>query len=764
MAIYEIVDALIDVATSAQEELEKKEKQASNAKEKKNKKQEADLVTECEELQEKIEKINETIDGIIESVFAHRYKDTCADIRALSIVSLGGWIDAYSSHFLNDNYLKYLGWTLSDKDPGVRESTIRAITHLYENDEWHGPLVKFTKKFVSRFAEMASDVSISVADEAIKMMTILFKASILKDQEESDKMIEDICSLVFDKNASVRYFAAKFLFLNMSKATAGKKQAKKKSKADIKWDDLLEFIRPQSADMPAVPSLIVDALWNHSETVKDIKAITAQLLDKADELEEEDSLNLVRILNASVKKQTGKLESITSAEDNVKVPKGKRKDKKEEESAVDAMSAHLATSLPELITKYQAEKDKVEELLEIPQYMNLKVYAENNIEDKFTVLLKLIKDMIWRHSDASVFRACASTFKYLLSQDYAQKSSAKTMFDEIIRDMISRLRNAITAVQDEESSQKVAAQIGLQRIEKFIEMHEVRLPELPKTLLEILQKHDAIDLSVQSLKSIVFILQLHISWRLNALLNAESPADTDVESLKLLRNEFISTCCKILESEEMDLAKTCFFALCDQFVLFSPLSLSATLKKLVVLFFPEEIEKLYTFFEKALDIKTDDEKESEEEHVPLVTAIAKALLYSEYETAAKIAPRVLARFVSHEKGVTEAIKTLFGKLRHDHSAIAWNFEYDTLKMVFESYMEDTTNENLEKYSDLAARFAKSHFPGKENNIASVLRTAIDWTFENVEKRFKFLQCMGKYASRCDKQSASEMYGFFSNKH
>lgn len=45
----------------------------------------------------------------------HRYRDIDPDIRMSCIQSLGAWIVSYPSLFLQDLYLKYLGWTLNDK-------------------------------------------------------------------------------------------------------------------------------------------------------------------------------------------------------------------------------------------------------------------------------------------------------------------------------------------------------------------------------------------------------------------------------------------------------------------------------------------------------------------------------------------------------------------------------------------------------------------------------------------------------------------------
>lgn len=48
-------------------------------------------------------------------LFVHRYRDIDPEVRMSCIQSLGVWILLYPSLFLQDLYLKYLGWTLNDK-------------------------------------------------------------------------------------------------------------------------------------------------------------------------------------------------------------------------------------------------------------------------------------------------------------------------------------------------------------------------------------------------------------------------------------------------------------------------------------------------------------------------------------------------------------------------------------------------------------------------------------------------------------------------
>lgn len=53
--------------------------------------------------------------------------DAIAEIRAITIEEIGMWMKLYSDAFLNDSYLKYVGWTMHDK---VRESVCALVSKV----------------------------------------------------------------------------------------------------------------------------------------------------------------------------------------------------------------------------------------------------------------------------------------------------------------------------------------------------------------------------------------------------------------------------------------------------------------------------------------------------------------------------------------------------------------------------------------------------------------------------------------------------------
>lgn len=133
--------------------------------EKKNTQKHTQLSKKRDTLNEKLVKIEEEMIGsLFTNVFAHRYRDTFPDIRSACVEELGIWISRYPQLFLDESYLKYLGWTLNDRVPEVRASAVKVLsTHLYKDAEHVEQLENFTKRFRDRILEIATrDVDIEV--------------------------------------------------------------------------------------------------------------------------------------------------------------------------------------------------------------------------------------------------------------------------------------------------------------------------------------------------------------------------------------------------------------------------------------------------------------------------------------------------------------------------------------------------------------------------------------------------------------------------
>lgn len=109
------------------------------------------------------------------------FRDAIAEIRAICIEEIGVWMKLYSDAFLNDSYLKYVGWTLHDRvsartpavpfllspfksNPSFQQGEVRlkclkALQNLYTNRELFPKLELFTNRFkVTRAGQNGSPI------------------------------------------------------------------------------------------------------------------------------------------------------------------------------------------------------------------------------------------------------------------------------------------------------------------------------------------------------------------------------------------------------------------------------------------------------------------------------------------------------------------------------------------------------------------------------------------------------------------------------
>lgn len=64
---------------------------------------------------QKATKLELMVQKLFDKIFAVRYRDVCETVRAVTTEGISQWCILLPSLYLNDNYLKYLAWSLSDK-------------------------------------------------------------------------------------------------------------------------------------------------------------------------------------------------------------------------------------------------------------------------------------------------------------------------------------------------------------------------------------------------------------------------------------------------------------------------------------------------------------------------------------------------------------------------------------------------------------------------------------------------------------------------
>ena len=136
------------------------------------------------------------------------YRDTLPEIRSICMAEIGLWMKKFHQNFLDDTYLKYIGWTLHDKVGDVRLKCLQALQPLYSSEELKGKLELFTSKFKDRIVAMTLDKEYDVAVQAVKLVI-----QILKYHRDilTDKDCEHVYELVYSSHRAVAQASGEFL-------------------------------------------------------------------------------------------------------------------------------------------------------------------------------------------------------------------------------------------------------------------------------------------------------------------------------------------------------------------------------------------------------------------------------------------------------------------------------------------------------------------------------------------------------------------------
>lgn len=174
LAAMKLMTALVDVALQVSANIENASRQYE-AERLKTRGKCTGLMSKGTELEENMDEIKNMLTYMFKSVFVHRYRDTLPEIRGICMTEIGVWMIKFSRNFLDDSYLKYIGWTLHDKVGDVRLRCLQALRPLYGSEEFKAKLELFTSKFKDRIVAMTLDKEFEVAVHAVRLVISILK-------------------------------------------------------------------------------------------------------------------------------------------------------------------------------------------------------------------------------------------------------------------------------------------------------------------------------------------------------------------------------------------------------------------------------------------------------------------------------------------------------------------------------------------------------------------------------------------------------------
>ncbi|OWZ13407.1 hypothetical protein PHMEG_00013273 [Phytophthora megakarya] len=392
----------------------------------------------------RLQQIWKLVNSVFTGVVVHRYRDVMPEIRVVTMQCLGHWITTLPDRFLKDNFLKYLGWLLSDKSASVRIEVVEILCELYGNESFKQRMELFTSRFLSRYLELCTDVDVGVVEECIHLLIAVDKLSLIS----ADIGLQPVEKLVFDaEHEDIRKAAAEFVCLQYDAFGVAVSKTKdtqlKKEQLNTQAIALVEFAEEyiQNHGIPedAVETL-VDAFWGLDDclVLQDWRSMTDLLLaDKsAPDLSNEQQTILLRLLVASVSKLVGSTSNRGAS----------AAAKRESERLREEVTVAYCKDIPRLFQLYQADSDKLALLLQLIPMLTLKSEVIGHHSGLIKELLEKLKHAYLLHSGEELLTSLTLSIAHLVQTEHASlKREAEIIVHELVQDVIDKINHLLEA-------------------------------------------------------------------------------------------------------------------------------------------------------------------------------------------------------------------------------------------------------------------------------------------------------------------------------
>ncbi|KAI0518714.1 hypothetical protein KFK09_006150 [Dendrobium nobile] len=702
--------------------------------------------------------IEEMMRKLFQGLFMHRYRDVDSDIRVSCIRSLGIWILSYPSLFLQDLYLKYLGWTLNDKIAAVRKTSVLSLQNLYEVDDNVPSLGLFTERFCNRMIELADDIDIPVAVSAIGLLKLLLRHQLLTDEE-----LGPLYDLLVDEPPMIRRAIGELVYDHLIaqnvKGSSTNSKGEDDKTSEVHLGRMLQILR-EFPDDPILSAYVIDDVWDDMKAMKDWKCMISMLLDETPTIEvtDVDATNLVRLLNASAKKAVG--EKIVPSTDNRK-PHYTKAQKEAIDNNRREITAALMKSYPQLLQKYIADKAKLPSLVEILLLLNLELYSLKRREQSFKSVLDLIAEAFFKHGEEDALKSCIKAISFCSTESQADlRDYAQNKLKDIENELLDKLKAAIKAVKvgDDEYSLLV----NLKRLYELQLKKNVVNEDLYDDLAGILRDVKGLDDEV--LGFVLLNMYLQVAWSLCSI-DSENPSEVSLTVLLSKRTNLFEQlehimCSLVVVHEERRRTVLPFrvsIILAEMWNLFRKSKYaSTTLESLG--YYPDSstVEKFWKLCQQILNISDETEEEYaneeyiEETNKDAVLLAASKLVINNTVSRDYLGPEIISHFVMHGTSTSEIIKHLITVLKKTSNDIPQMF-LEAMKRAYQRHMEEQLKSNYvtvtgKSFTDcveLAKRLSGT-FSGVARSkfrldILKIVKDGISYAFVDAPKQLSFLE-------------------------
>ncbi|XP_024921318.1 cohesin subunit SA-2 [Cynoglossus semilaevis] len=577
------------------------------------------LLQKRKELQENQDEIENMMNAIFKGVFVHRYRDAIAEIRAICIEEIGVWMKLYSDAFLNDSYLKYVGWTMHDKQGEVRIKCLTALQGLFYSKDLSPRLELFTSRFKDRIVSMTLDKEYDVAVQAVKLLTLVLQST---DEVLTAEDCESVYHLVYSAHRPIAVSAGEFLFKKLFSHRGPEdeglpRKGRQSLNGSLIKTTVFFFLESELHEHGAY---LVDSLWEcGSELLKDWETMISLLLDEPmsgeEALTDGQETALVELMLCAVRQ---------ACECHPPVGRGTGKrvlSAKEKKTQLDdrtRITEMFSVALPLLLAKYCVDIDKVSNLLQIPKYFDLDIYTTGRLEKHLDALLRQIWEVVDKHTDTEVLEACSTTYRYLCNEEFTIYNRVDIARSQLLDELVDKFNRLLEDFlqEGEEPDDDDAYQVlsTLKKITAFNNAHDLSKWDLFGSSYRLLntglQNGDMPEqIVIHALQCTHYIVLWHL-----AKVSSGSSIKGDVVTLRKQMRAYSLMCQRYLNSISTAVKEQAFTILCDLLLIFSHQIMSSGREQLETLVYTPDSSlqaELLNFIIDQVFIDQDDDNSTD---------------------------------------------------------------------------------------------------------------------------------------------------------
>ncbi|XP_034064022.1 cohesin subunit SA-2 isoform X2 [Gymnodraco acuticeps] len=628
------------------------------------------------QLRENKEEVSSMMNATFRGVFVHRYRDRLPEIRAACIEELGVWLINDPEDFLNDGCMKYLGWTLHDKQSPVRLQCVRALQAVYQEKEFIGRLELFTSRFKERMLGMVLDKDLDVAVEVVNLLLLIQQLKSVIDSE------------------------------NQVNGTSGN--------ADLLQILITFYMQSEFHEHGAY---LVDSLWGVAKSeLRDWETMTTVLLQESGLMYEEEGA-LVELMICALRQAAQASPPVGRTQSKKLLS---MKDKKAQEHDRRRLTMHFIPLLPQLLAKYSADAGIVTLLLKAPLYFNLEMYnSVPRLEKHLDQLLFQLCGIVEKHTAVTVLQACATLFSALCSDSYTFSSRSHLAFSQLLDGLTecfsSYLSDMLQGTADDDSVYSAAT--TLKRIAALSSAKDTTVWKLFDPCLELLKSRiESRDLDKELMVPALKCAAFNLMWaKMNAV--NSTPAEEELKRLKKEMRSFCKVCETCLSLNQTEIRDQAFELLCDLLLLYSQTSVCSAPALQTLVLLPSDFlrSEMAAFLVDYVFSDSDDDELNVEEEMKItvlqrkrnqLAGYCKLVIYGVLDLNA--ATEVFKHYSKYFKDFGDIIKETVSKSKLISPVQSAKTVCLSLQQLFsEMLTEDHSQQDLSEIRELAKKLAMS---------------------------------------------------------